>query len=166
MGKQKINTKIKLKDLFVLNFQTNNEKIASLTKKQDNFTIEIRIGHRFIVEEASALIDVQAIVFLDPKKRSEVCNLSTRSIFEILNFDNYPKNKDGNPFYIVDFVAHLIELGYSTTRGILFGKLSGTIIDNVKLPLIDAKHFANLISNDMKKATKKGERKKKISRAK
>jgi len=142
MGKQIADFKIRMRDLFVLNFETNSKNIKSLIKQPQEYIIEINVGHKLLINEGAALIDVNVIVFVDKDKKVDLCKISTRMIYDILTFEKYPKDEKGHHIFFRDFIAHLIEISYSTTRGILFGKLSDTILNNLKLPLIESRKFA------------------------
>lgn len=108
---------------------------------------------KILVNFKNRAIGIRLLTKMNHKKGLNIGEVEIESTFDILGFEKLLQTKDG----VVlpdDFVASLISITYSTTRGAILGKGSGTILEKFILPLIDPKKLLPKEKEKQKTETK------------
>lgn len=136
-------SKISLLHVEIVSFSIKNDINTPVRKsdiKKIDFTFNTEL--RFNVELKETLIKLKVDVIATHEKSSEIevgGNFVLDFIYKSENFEDYirvedEKNKklDLTPAFILT----LLGLSYSTARGIIFSRSSGTILEGILLPII------------------------------
>jgi hypothetical protein len=114
------------------------KKPATPVKPDNEFYFEIFMNQR-ISPNKSILVNNCVILIFDNKEKSElVCRLSTDFFFHVQNLENYAIVDEHKRLSISStLLLNVNSVTMSTSRGILFGRNSGTYLKNFNLPLMD-----------------------------
>ncbi len=104
-----------------------------------NFNFEIKIDANVDANQKIILLATNIKVHGDDKI-TELGSITCACAFSVSNFDEVVKIKSDNTFELdPPFAETLNSIAISTTRGMMFSELKGTILHNALLPLIDIK---------------------------
>jgi hypothetical protein len=129
-----------IKGIEIMNFNLNCPEIPN--KPYISFTYNFNIEHRINVDSKIVLVLILSEI-LDEDKITKLCSLKVGYLYEVPNLLDFfdDKNKRVNFPQEVIFILNSISL--STTRGILYSNLKGTLLHNAILPIIDPKSFTS-----------------------
>lgn len=90
------------------------------------------------------ILTIDAVYKIEDEKR-ELGKIVTWTEFTIENIEDFIIVKEGveNLILPVHAATALVSIAYSSTRGLLIGKASGTILGIIPLPIIDPRTFTN-----------------------
>ncbi|MES2681055.1 MAG: hypothetical protein V4635_14270 [Bacteroidota bacterium] len=116
------------KDPLTKNFEVNYHFDPKI-----NFNTKVNIVFIRLVVKGTIVETGNQVVFID-------------NIFgyKVENLKNYTKNENGVDVFIEEFQPYLVvfvSIAISTTRGILYEKLAGTIYETKVLPIVDPNVF-------------------------
>ena len=105
-------------------------------------TVQFNVGMitNFDVENKKLAIDT-LVDLLDTQTNITFCEIKTRIIFHIINFEDVFKAESGKITFSNDIMANFFVIAISTTRGNLFAKTEGSPIREIFLPIINPRDF-------------------------
>ncbi len=122
----------------IISFQVQNNEDAPLRAadvEQYNFTVQANLS----VAQGDWLrvllkvnCDAQAT---DPDKKPQAGNITTECFFQISGLDDLLQSKANEPIPQPISVT-AVSIAYSTTRGLLASKASGTFLEGAVLPIV------------------------------
>lgn len=123
--------------IHLINIETLKEEIdfEALKKKEPTASgFAHKMAHNLNDERVKIELE---IILKDDSHDYRYCLMRFAFHFKIENLGNfYQKDKKGMPVFNGNFVAALLGISISTSRGILFEKLSGKGINNIILPVV------------------------------
>lgn len=138
---RKLNIDFGIKEISTLKFSLNNIPGGiDITKENIQFQIMPR---SFINYENNIIgFEIAVNIFLEKNGRDNICELITRSSFEVSNLKEFvPLEKKDTPDLPMNFMQTLLSISLSTTRGILIAKTEGSILNGICLPILNPTSF-------------------------
>ena len=105
-------------------------------QKNQNFGFSFTFGVNFSKENSEIIIEVGARIFLSPKQQIVIGEITTKTHFEINNFNEFVEEESRFAFP-EDFIIMLMSISFSTLRGIVVEKTASTIQQSIVLPVIN-----------------------------
>lgn len=136
---------VTIKNINIVGFELNTTKF-NIQNNINSRNIQFKLsGARKLISKTK-IISVKTIIEIHYEtrqiKNTSICSLTTTIDFELKNFSEVVNKTATKKYAIsVDLVQKLISDSISTTRGIMFIKLSGTPLENVILPPVDSSSF-------------------------
>jgi len=131
---------LRLDDITILNAQIANKvEHGILPKKQAQFSL----AHKFEIatnmdSKGLRVVHSVEIEMIDKGKPREVVNTGTFEIGYYFKLDNFKDVFDIEPDFIQDNITiPLINVSYSTSRGIIFTRCLGTVMENLIMPILN-----------------------------
>lgn len=127
---------IKIKDISLLSYKLSNLVFTNISE-QDKVSFKVDVGYSFNVDEEliHVICNVQAI-----HNENEIASMETGVTFEIKELRQFLK--DDKTIDVPNEVLHTINsITYSTTRGVWYSTMKGSVIEKFVLPLIDPSTF-------------------------
>ncbi len=128
----------------VLKFSINNGPEFYQLPIDNLYSFENNVGVHLDENKKIIGIDFNIKVFSSEEKKTMVCELIVRMIFNIVNFDNVVKKIDSRLTIPDEVLNHFIATTIGTARGIFYEKLRGTFLANVILPPINVTSFKKI----------------------
>ena len=152
-NKNNINISYKLVKVKILSYSVLYFEDIILGKRIPNFTFEISGAQ--IIREETKTIDVMTTVkvFLEPDKKELAGEIKTLNQFEIFNYNEVLKGKNNTANIPKEFLATILGLSISNTRGMMIAKSTGTILENAILPILNPFDIIKNIFKDQKHGT-------------
>jgi hypothetical protein len=132
------NISFNIVDIDVRKFSLNSPTIDQEVQIKFNLGIE----HHFN-REAKQILVMATVALVDHVTQSiEFASAQVAFIYQVEQFDAYYKETENQMAFPEPFSLALNSISISTLRGVLYGQLKGTYLDNMILPMIDPKLFA------------------------
>ena len=157
---------LRLDEITILNAQIiNKSDWTNLPKEQSKFSL----SHKFeiatnIEGKGLRLIHTVNIEMINKEKPTDSVNTGTFDIGYYFTLDNYKDVFDKEPEIINDNISvGLINVSYSTSRGIIFTRCLGTVMKNLIMPILnpaDIAQFEKEKITPLKKVSKRQKAKK------
>ena len=98
---------------------------------------------RFSISDKSAGVFMDVTAFIEKGEEKEtIGKIKTLTLFNIENFDLLLSNLEKGLFPLsIENAKLLVGVAYSSTRGLLIGKATGTILGIIPMPIIDPSVF-------------------------
>ena len=102
----------------------------------ENFVFNVAVTQK--IEIASKVIAIFVRVgILIKDVTEEIGNLTTACYFNVENFDDLSKDKEGK-IIVPELITNALNaISISTTRGVIFSTFKGTFLHNALLPVLD-----------------------------
>lgn len=140
-SKKEINFKFKFNEITTLRFFVDNRPDAVRDVNKEGYKIQIGGAHFFNSEKEIFGFDILIDVSTNDKKNIKVCELLNRVSFNIKNFKEVFIVKENEITIPDQILSNLFSLALSTSRGVLFEKTKGSILNNFILPPLNVKDF-------------------------
>ncbi|MBI5403446.1 MAG: hypothetical protein HY959_08590 [Ignavibacteriae bacterium] len=124
-----------------------NEDILSGKRKPD-FVFDISITNNIKFDLKTTEIIASVKVYTDSDKSELAGEIKTLNEFEVINFDEVIKKEENKINIPTNFLATIIGLSISNTRGMMIAKSTGTILENAILPILNPFDIITKISTD------------------
>ncbi|MBN1472903.1 MAG: hypothetical protein JW925_14105 [Syntrophaceae bacterium] len=108
--------------------------------KDQTFGFSFTFGVHFDQSKHEIRIEIGATIYLSPKQKIIIGKTTNSFCFEIVNFDDFIIDKDKYSFP-EDFIIMLMNISFSTLRGMIFEKSVSIIQSKVILPIINIKEI-------------------------
>jgi len=145
----KIDITFTLSKIEILKFSYENILDVNNYSK-DNIQLQVNIGTFFNIPDKLLGVDTNIDLFTDVSKSIKICELKTRIQFLILNFNDIFTVEEDKLHYPIEILPNFLGLALSTTRGILFTKLEGTLLHDVYLPIVNPSIFIPNLNQEKK----------------
>lgn len=141
----KINISFRISSIKTLKFYIDNLSVVA-NAKNESFEFNISLAVFIDSVKNNVGFDIVFDVYSDKSKSIQLCELITRTEYNIINFQDVIKPKStSNQFEIPDqFMLTLVSIALSTTRGIFAAKIEGSALSNVIMPVVDPKTFIKI----------------------
>lgn len=148
--KQRVEIQVPLIQFKLIQIITTEFGFTQIVKKFEktavsvNYNIEPKIGFRLELSQMIVTLEVTAMII---STKESFFKASSTFVFEIANINDIVQKSSDNVLSFKDvnqkkpFIASLIGIAYSTMRGIIIEKGSGTILQTEFMPLIDPNVF-------------------------
>lgn len=124
-------------DVQILRAEVNN-LVKSPLKKGDKFELKYssRARHLYNLEKQliRVAIELSIMVLVDGKEVEAGAKFDIDNYFQYEDLHRHAQEKDGMVLIETKFAETVKGLAYSTARGIIFSKLSGTFLEGTILP--------------------------------
>ena len=131
---KKIEIRFRLQNMRITNFSFIEKEDYKLETNKIHF--KFSSGIKINKKNEIILILLDTKIFNNTDKEIELCNLTVVFEFHVIGLKEFTYKKD--TIQIPDnLLNHLTIISYSTMRGILFEKCSGTYLSELILPTID-----------------------------
>lgn len=117
--------------------KTVDWRIKDRSVDSNNASFQIDASFEVIAPSKSIEVDIQVKIAENGFEREPLLSLTTKIRFEIVNFDKLTGDKTEKIFLPDAFLATIIGLAISTTRGMLVEKTAGTSLSVFILPVIN-----------------------------
>jgi len=105
-------------------------------QKDQDFGFSFTFGINFGKENSEIIIEVGARIFLSPKQQIVIGEITTKTHFDINNFNEFVEEESRFTFP-EDFIVMLMSISFSTLRGIVVEKIASTLQQPIVLPVIN-----------------------------
>lgn len=131
--------------IHLVNVTLTNETISLEGKDEIKESLEFGVEHEMMhnLEEKKIKYGIR-VNFLDSKKNT-IADINYDFFFEVDDLEENYQIINNKPLFDGQFVAALLGIVYSTTRGVLLSKFENTPLKNQLLPVINV---PDLISNN------------------
>ena len=138
---KKIGINFGIKEIKTIRFTLNNVP-ESETIKNEDVHFQILPASFVNYEEKIIGFDIILTVYIQKKVKNIVCELITRVSFIVNNLHDVIPEEDKNASKLPDhFMQTLLSISLSTTRGILFSKTEGSVLNRFYLPILNPAGF-------------------------
>lgn len=158
--------KLRMDDITILNAQiTNKPELSALQKGEFQFAVEHKFELATYFEGKSIrLIQSSTVETLDNKTQKPIQITAKFDIAYFFFLENFNDIFAADPEVIEDNIASsLINICYSTSRGIMFTRCQGTVMKNLIIPILPTDEILNfkkeVLSTEPKKSSKKKSKK-------
>lgn len=135
-----------IRQIQIMNFNIDKSEKHLLLTPNHKYTFEFIVAALLDTNQKFIGIDLTINLFTSELKDDKVCELTIRSTYHVLNFNEIVSKKENN-FIISDIaMQHLTAVTLSTARGIFFVKVQDSFLSNIIIPIIDITSF-NKIDN-------------------
>lgn len=143
MTEKNFDLKYKYLSLLNLKWEFEEPHIEDVSSLTDNLKININTNFGYQKETQHFSIELKISLFVD-KSNFQIFQIMNRHFFFLISDEKLVEEDDKGEF--LNLPDHIFitfsSIAYSTTRGIVKEKLSGTRFSNILLPIIDPKTIA------------------------
>jgi hypothetical protein len=139
--KVKIGISFGIKEIKTLKFNLSNlPEVSNISK--DKFKFEVFPATFIGYEESIIGFDVIIHIFIEEPSRKDICELIVRIIYDVINLHEIvPAESKASPQIPEGFMHTLLSISLSTSRGVLFAKTEGSVLNGVSLPILNPLGF-------------------------
>ena len=138
---KKIGINFGIKEIKTIRFSLNDIPETE-TVKNENVQFQILPASFFNYEENLIGFDIVLTAYIKGKQNKSVCELITRISFVINNLKEIvPEENKNTPNLPDHFMQTLLSISLSTTRGVLFAKTEGSVLNKYYLPILNPANF-------------------------
>jgi len=119
-------------------------KLDVVQQKIDNVSFkktkehQLKIGHKFMYNIDDERTKIELYFSFEDNKGKQLLLFQIDSHYQIGDLNNYYEiGKNKEPVFEMLFIATLLGISLSTSRGIIFEKLQNSGIENVIIPVVD-----------------------------
>lgn len=150
MKKTSQNIEYQFRDIIQLEFFVNEHNL-DVSKIVDKLKMSFTSGISADPMSDRMFFDLRISTYFDLEPKLECFSIVQRNVFDVKNFPSLI-GKSGELDLPPDFLSLIASLSYSSSRGILKEKLSGTRYNEFfLLPVIDPKQLIQNISQPLKR---------------
>lgn len=135
---QTIELKVRFESYKILNFIFREPIDIKSDFKRNDFKLDFKADFKADLKNNTIGIKLGVNIQLKSKPPVPIAFIEVEYIYKISGLNKIQEDESERGMAIPsEFLATLISLSYSTTRGVLLAKGMGTIIEKVILPIID-----------------------------
>lgn len=135
-NQQKLDLKVRFESYKILNFNYQEPPIVKSNLKRTDFKLDFKTDIKAGLHENTIGIKLGVNVQLKKEKLLPVAFIEVEYVYKVLGLNKIPHDEKGISIP-GEFLTTLISLSYSTTRGVLLAKGTGTVLEKAILPIID-----------------------------